>query len=100
MRDCGENICGMGGGSLNAVSVVDSTLSGFGVDIKVLQVVVEIDTSGAEVTSQKGCVGGEDGSDVNATLSTQWETDTSEPLVEMRNNGPRLFSGRELKFTY
>ncbi len=51
--------------------MVDSSLSGFVVNVKVLQVVVEIDTSGTEVSSEQGSVGGEDSCDVNVSFSTQ-----------------------------
>jgi hypothetical protein len=77
MRDSCEHICRMRSSSLDTISVIDSTLSSFGINIKVLQVVVEINAAGAKVTSQESCMGGENGGDVNAALATQWETDTS-----------------------
>lgn len=39
------------------------------VDIKVLEVVVKVNTPGAEVTTEEGSVGREHGRDVNVSLS-------------------------------
>ena len=43
MTDCGEDIGGMSGGALNAISMINASFTRFVVDIKVLQVIVEID---------------------------------------------------------
>lgn len=43
VRDGSEDIGAVGGGALDAVSVVDSTFSCFVIDVEVLEVVVEID---------------------------------------------------------
>lgn len=43
VRDSGENVGAMSSGTLDTVSVVYSSLSCFMVNIKVLQIVVEID---------------------------------------------------------
>lgn len=45
MRHSCEDVCAMRGGALNAVAMVDSALASLVVDIEILQVVVEIDTS-------------------------------------------------------
>lgn len=47
VRDSGEHVGAVRRGTLNAVSVVYPALSGFVVDVKVLQVVVEINGAGA-----------------------------------------------------
>lgn len=52
MADGGEDIRRMRGASFNAISVVDAALPSFRVYVKVLEVVVEIDGSGAEVSTQ------------------------------------------------
>jgi hypothetical protein len=39
------------------------------VHVKVLQVVVEVHTSSTEISAKKGSVGGEDGRDVDMSLS-------------------------------
>jgi hypothetical protein len=86
VRDGGEDIAGVSGSSLNAVSVVDATLAGLGVDVKVLQVVVEVHGAGAEVSAEKGGVCGEDGRDINAALLAEWQGDTSKPLMKVSND--------------
>ncbi|KAH3681838.1 hypothetical protein WICPIJ_007198, partial [Wickerhamomyces pijperi] len=49
--NCGENIATVRGGSFNAVTVIDPSLTGFSVNIKVSQVVVEINTTSTEITT-------------------------------------------------
>jgi hypothetical protein len=73
-------------GILNS-PVINTSLSSFAVDVKVLQVVVEINTSGTKVSTEKSSVSGEDGSHVNVSLSTQGDSETSLPFVEMGDDG-------------
>ncbi len=54
MRDGCENIGGVSSSAFYAVAMIDASLSSFGVDVKVLQVVVEIDRAGAQVTTEEG----------------------------------------------
>ena len=68
VADRGEDVGTVSSGTLDAVSVVDATLARLVVDIKVLEVVVEVDAAGAKVSTQKGGVCGEDGGDVDVTL--------------------------------
>lgn len=63
----GEHIAGMRCCTLNAVSVVDTTVSGLSIHIKVLQVVVEIHGSSTQISAEKSSVGGEDGRHINTT---------------------------------
>lgn len=91
MRYSSEDIGGVGSTAFYAVTVVDASLSSLGIAIKVLQVVVEIDRAGAEITTEEGCVSGEDGSHVNSALLTQRESNTSEPLMELSNDCALLF---------
>lgn len=95
--DGGEDITGVGGGSFDAVPVVNTTLASLGVDIKPLQVVVEIHGAGAEVSAEKSSVGREDGSNVNASLLGEGQGDTSQPLVEMGNDGLFLLMDDKLE---
>ena len=76
--------------------VVDSSLSSLVIDIKVLQVVVEIDRSGTEVPPQEGSVGGEDGRHVDMTFSTERDGQTGLPFVEVADNGRGPVAGSEL----
>lgn len=84
-------------GALDAVTVVDTALAGLSIDIEVLEVVVEIDRAGAKVTTKEGGVGGEDGRNVNAALLAQWQSNTSEPLVEVCDDGLFLLVADILK---
>lgn len=77
--------------------MIDSSLSGFLVYIKVLEVVVEVDASGAEVSSEQGGVGGEDGRDVDVSLSAERNGETGLPLVEMSDDGRLGVVDGELK---
>lgn len=83
----GEDIGRVRGGTLNAVTVVDSTLASFRVDVEPLQVIVEINVSCTEVSSEEGSVRGEDSSNINAPSLAKRQTNTGKPLMEVRNNG-------------
>lgn len=84
--DSGKDIGRVGCSSLNAVAVVDTTLSSFSIDIEVLQVVVKIDGSSAKISAEKGSVGGKYGGDINATLLAERKGYTSQPFVELDDN--------------
>lgn len=89
--DSCEDIGGVRSSALNAVSVVDTTLSGFSIHVEELQVVVEIDGAGTQIAAEEGSVRGEDGRHVDAPLLAQGEGDTREPLVELGNDCSLLF---------
>jgi hypothetical protein len=91
MRYGCEDIGGVGSTAFYAVTVVNASLSGLGIAVKVLQVVVEIDRAGAEITTEEGCVSGENGGDVNSALLAQRKSNTGEPLVELGNDCTLLF---------
>ena len=83
MRYGGENVTAMSSSALDAIPMVDTTLSCLRIYIKPLQVVVEIDGASAKVSAQEGCVGREDGRDVYAPPLAKRKTNTSKPFVEM-----------------
>ena len=85
-----KDIGGMCCAAFDAVAVVDTSLARLGVAVKVLQVVVEIDRTGAEVAAEKGSVSGEDGGHIDLALLTQGESNTRKPLVELCDNGSFL----------
>lgn len=76
--------------------VVNPSLPSLVIDVKVLQVVVEIDRSGTEVPSQEGSVGGKDGRHVDMTFSTERDGQTGLPFVEVTDNGRGPVTGSEL----
>lgn len=49
MGDSCEDVTRMSSGTFNAISMVDTTLSSLGIDIKELQVVVEINGASTEI---------------------------------------------------
>lgn len=67
--------------------MVDTPLASLVINIKVLQVVVEIDRSGTQVSSEQRRVGGEDGGHVDMTFPAQGDGETGLPLVEMGDDG-------------
>jgi len=76
--------------------VVNASLSSFVIDVKVLQVIVKVDTSSTEIPAKESSVSGEDGRDINMTLSAQGNSQPGLPLVEMGNDGLFGLAGREL----
>ena len=67
--------------------MVNAALAGLLVDVKVLEVVVEIDRAGAEVAAEEGGVGGEDGGDVDVSLAAEGDGKAGLPFVEVGDNG-------------
>ena len=63
--------------------MVDTPFTSLVVDIKVLEVVVEIDTTSTQVSSEQSSVGGKDGSYVDMPLSAESNSETSLPFVEV-----------------
>jgi hypothetical protein len=97
MGDSGEDIRAMCGRAFNAIPMVNTTLSGFVVNIEVLKVVVKVDRTSTEVSTQEGCVGGEDGSDIYVALPAERNGDPSLPFVKMGNDGGGKLPGEILK---
>ena len=63
--------------------MVDTALAGLVINVKVLEVIVEVDTPRAEVTAQKRRVGCENGSHIDVAFPAQGYGYTSLPFVEM-----------------
>jgi len=66
------------------------------VDIKVLQVVVEINTSSTQVSTEQSGVSGKDGSYVDMPLPAKGDSETGLPFVEVGNDCGFRFSGGKL----
>ena len=81
---------------MNDVPVVDTPLSSLMINIKVLQVVIEINTSSTQVSTKQSSVGGKDGSYVNVPLSAEGNSETGLPFVEVGYDCRFGFSGCEL----
>jgi hypothetical protein len=53
MRDSGKDVSTVGRTAFNAISVVDSTFTRFVINIKVLEIIVEINASSTEVPAEE-----------------------------------------------
>lgn len=71
MRDRGEDICTVSGGTLDTIPVIDAALPGLVINVEVLKIVVEVDTASAEITAEEGRMGREDSCDVDMALPAQ-----------------------------
>lgn len=67
--------------------MVDTTLAGFVIDVKVLEVVVKVDAARTEVTAEERSVGRKDGRDINVALAAEGNGKTRLPFVEVSNDG-------------
>lgn len=70
VRDRGEYISTMSGGALNTIAVIDASFACLVIDVKILEVIVKINASGAKIASEKSCMGGKDGRDIDVSLPT------------------------------
>ena len=80
----------MSGSAFYAVPVVYAPLASLGINVEVLQVVVKVDVARTQVATEQSSVGCEDGGNIDTTLLTQWQRDTSQPFVELSDNSPFL----------
>ena len=80
----------MSSSALNAIPVVYTALARFRVNIEPLQIVVEVHRPSAQVSSQQGCVSGEDGGYIDASLLRQRQGDAGQPFVKVRDDGFRF----------
>lgn len=56
------------------------------VDIKILQIVIEINGTGTEIAAEERCVRREYSSDIDMSLTAKGNGDTCLPFMEVRNN--------------
>ena len=87
MRYGGEHVGTVCGRALNAISMIDTTFSGFVVDVEVLKVIVEVDGAGAEVSTEEGGMCCEYCCHVNVTFAAEGDSKACLPLVEMGYHG-------------
>ena len=87
MRNRCEHISAMCCRTFYAVSMIDASLSSFMIDIEILQIVIEINGTGTEITAEEGCMCREYGSDVDMSLTAKGDGDTCLPFMEVCNNG-------------
>ena len=81
----------MGSSSFDTISMVDSSFSSFRIHVEPLQVVVKVDVASAQVATEQGSVGSEDGSDIDAALLAEGQRYASKPFVKLRNDGSFCF---------
>lgn len=82
-----EHIGTMGRGPFDTVSVVNAAFARLVIDVKVLEVVVEVDTACAEVTAQQRSMRGENGGDIDVAFPAEGDGHPSLPLVEVSYYG-------------
>ena len=92
MRDGGENIASMGSCPLDAISVIYATLSGFGINIKPLQIVIKVDRPCTEIPSKKSGVCGEYCCDIYMAFLGERQGNPRKPFMKVGNNSALLFS--------
>lgn len=88
VRNGREHIGRVSGGPFDAISVIDAPFAGLSINVKVLQVVVEVDGAGAEVSTEEGGMSGKDGGDVHPPFLGQGECYTCKPFMEVGYDGP------------
>jgi hypothetical protein len=98
VRNRREDIGAVRRAPFDAVPVVDPPLARFVVDVEEGEVVVEVDRTGAEVTTEEGRVGGEDGGNVDVALPAERNTETRLPLMEVGDDGLGPLASRELRW--
>lgn len=86
MRDGSKDIGAVGSRAFNAISVVDTTLPRFVIDIEVLKIIVEIDRASAEVSAQECSMSCENSGDIDVPLPAERNGNASLPFVEVRND--------------
>jgi hypothetical protein len=73
MAHRGEHVRGVSGCTFDAVAVVYPALAGFVVNVKELQIVVEVDGAGTQISTEESGVGGEYRRNVNSSFSAEGE---------------------------
>ena len=86
-----KDIASMGRCTFDAIAMIYASFAGLGIDVEVLQIIVEIDGTGAEVSSEERRMCREDCRHVYSSLLRQWQCDAGQPFVEMDNNGSLPF---------
>jgi len=69
--------------------MIDTTLSGFMINIEILQVIVEIDGTSTELSTEERCVCCEDRRHVYLSFTAKRDGHASLPLVKMSNDSLR-----------
>ncbi len=100
MRHGCEHIGTMCSGAFDAIAMVDTAFAGLVVDIEILEIVVEVDGTCAEVSAEKSGVGREYGGDVDVSLPAERNCQPRLPLMEVRDDGLVEIVGDELKIRH
>jgi hypothetical protein len=95
--DRGEYICAVGCTAFDTVSVVDTAFPCLVVDVKVLEVVIKVDGTSAEVAAEEGGMGCKYGGDVDMSLPTERDGNTSLPLMKVGDNCGGKLAGNILQ---
>lgn len=93
MRHGSEHVRTVCSRAFNAVSVIDATLASFMVHIKVLEIVVEVDGTSAEISAEEGCMRCEHSCHIDVALAAKRYGETCLPLMEMGNDSCMCLAG-------
>jgi hypothetical protein len=77
--------------------MVDTPLPCLVINVKVLEIVVEVHTAGAEVSPEEGGMGGEDGGDVDVSFAAEGDGEPGLPFVEVSDDSGRGVMTDELE---
>lgn len=97
VRNRREHVAAVSSSTLNAVTMIDSALSGFRIHVEILEVVVEVYATSTEVTSQESGMRGEDRRDVDSPLATQRKSDSRKPFVKVGDDRLVSFATYKLR---
>ena len=92
-----EYIGTVSGRSLDAVSVVYSSLPSLVINVEILKVVIEVDGTCAQVASKEGRMCSEDCGDIDMTLAAEGNCKTGLPFMEVCDDGCGQLSSDILK---
>ncbi len=87
MGNGGEDVCAVGSGAFNAVSVIDTAFSRLVVNVEILEIVVKVNRACAEVASKKGRVCSKDGGHIDVAFAAERDGEACLPFVKVGNDG-------------
>jgi uncharacterized protein (UPF0212 family) len=86
MGDSGENVCTMCRRPFDAISMINSSLAGLVINIKILEIVVKVDTSSTKIATEESGMSCKDCGEIDMTFSTKWDSNAGLPFVKVGND--------------
>ena len=72
--DGSKDVTRMSSSTFDTIPVVDTTLTSFSVDVKVLQIVVEIHGTSTQIAAKESSMGRKNSRNVNVSLATKGDS--------------------------